>query len=164
LLNLSLTLVIHTRVQTIHETGNIKSKSKFNLICPTKCHCFALPLVQFISDEPNACPCALYQSMQNSSSVFYITIYYNLLIGHNLIFCAQLNYCSAQDIISGSVNRLVNKYRPTSKLVKDYQLQTASFVREIILIREKLPNRVSLSRLALDQLVHVISTSLIVTL
>jgi len=62
--------------------------------------------------------------------------------------------------MSGSVNRLVNNY--TSKLVKNYQLQTASFVLEIVLIREitlELPNRASLSRLELDQLVHVISTS-----
>jgi len=34
---------------------------------------------------------------------------------------------SAQDIIGGSVNN------NTSKLVKDYQLQIASFVREIVL-------------------------------
>jgi len=48
------------------------------------------------------------------------------------------------------------------KLVKNYQLQTASFVREIVLIKEGtliLPNCVSLSRLELDQLVHVVSTS-----
>jgi len=47
-------------------------------------------------------------------------------------------------------------------LFKDYQLQTASFVREIVLIREgtlELPNPVSLSRFELDQLVHVVSTS-----
>jgi len=67
---------------------------------------------------------------------------------------------SAQCIISGSVNHLVNNY--TSKLVTNYQLQTARFVREIVLIREGtlgLPNRASLSRLELDQLVHVVSTS-----
>jgi len=58
---------------------------------------------------------------------------HNSLLGHNLLFCAQLyNFC-AQDIISGSVKRLVNSY--TSKLVKDYQLQTASFLRKIVLIR-----------------------------
>jgi len=77
-----------------------------------------------------------------------------------LLFCARLYNCSAQYIISGLVNRLVNKY--TSNLVKNYQLQTASFVREIVLIREgilELPNRVSLSRFELDQLVHVVSTS-----
>jgi len=52
------------------------------------------------------------------------------------------------------------------KLVKDYQLQTESFVREIVLIREgtlELPNRVSSSRLELDQLVHVVSLSSFVT-
>jgi len=70
--------------------------------------------------------------------------------------------CSAQYIISGSGNCFVNNY--TSKLVKDYQLQmqTASFVRGIVLITEgtlELPNRVSLSCLELDQLVHVVSTS-----
>jgi len=61
---------------------------------------------------------------------------------------------------SGSVNRLVNYY--ASKLVKNYQLQTASFVGEIVLIRKgtlELPNRASLSYLELDQLVHVVSTS-----
>jgi len=59
-----------------------------------------------------------------------------------------------------SVNRLVNYC--TSKLFKDCQLQTASFVREIVLIWEgtlELPNPVSLSRFELDQLVHVVSTS-----
>jgi len=45
---------------------------------------------------------------------------HNSLLGHNLLFCAQLYNCSTQDIISSSVNRLVNKY--TSKLVEDYQL------------------------------------------
>jgi len=54
---------------------------------------------------------------------------HNWLLG--LLFCAQLYNCSAQDIISGSVIPLVNNY----KLVKDYQLQTASFVPEIVLIR-----------------------------
>jgi len=46
-----------------------------------------------------------------------------------------------------TIYRLVNNC--TSKLFKDYQLQTASFVREIVLIREgtlELPNPVSLSR------------------
>jgi len=47
-------------------------------------------------------------------------------------------------------------------LLKNYQLQAASFVSEIVLIRERtieLPNRVSLSRIESDQLVHVVSTS-----
>jgi len=56
------------------------------------------------------------------------------LLGHNLLFCARFYNCSAQCIIRCSVNRLVNNY--TSKLVIDYQLQTASFVREMVLIRE----------------------------
>jgi len=78
---------------------------------------------------------------------------HNSLRGHDLLFCAQLYNCCAQDIISGSVNCLVNNY--TSKLVKDYQLQTASFVHEKVSIREtaeELSNSVSLSRLELDQL------------
>jgi len=57
------------------------------------------------------------------------------------------------------VYRLVNNC--TSKLFKDYQLQTARFVREIVLIREstlELPNPLSLSRFKLDHLVHVVST------
>jgi len=48
-----------------------------------------------------------------------------------------------------------------SSLVENYQLQTASFVRELVLIREgtiELSNSVSLSRLKLDQLVHAVST------
>jgi len=80
---------------------------------------------------------------------------HNSLLGHNLLFYARLYNCSAQYIISGLVNRLVNNY--TSKLVKNYQLQTASFVYEIVLMREgtlELPNGVSLSRLEIDQLVH----------
>jgi len=59
---------------------------------------------------------------------------YNSFLGHNLLFCTKLCNCSARDIISGSVNRIVDNY--TSKLFKDYQLQTASFVSEIVLIRE----------------------------
>ena len=85
---------------------------------------------------------------------------HNSLLGHNLLFCAQLFNFSAQDIVSVSVNRLVNNY--SFKLVTDYQLQTASFVRELVLLREstlELSNRVNLSRLELDQLVHVVSTS-----
>jgi len=50
-----------------------------------------------------------------------------------------------------------NEY--ASKLVNDYQLQTASFVRNIVLMREdtlELSNRVRLSRLELDQLIIII--------
>jgi len=63
-------------------------------------------------------------------------------------------------VSTGGTADLVNNY--TSKLVENYQLQTASFAREIVLIREdtlELPNLVSLSSLELDQLVHVVSTS-----
>jgi len=48
------------------------------------------------------------------------------------------------------------------KLVRDNPLQIASFVRELVLIRgstSELSNRVSLSRLKLYQLVHVVSKS-----
>jgi hypothetical protein len=72
----------------------------------------------------------------------------------------QKNNCSAQHIIGGSVNRLVDNY--TFKSVKDYQLQTASFVRELVLLRDstlELSNSVNLSRSEFDQLVHVVSTS-----
>jgi len=61
-------------------------------------------------------------------------------------------------LLADRLNSLVNNY--TFNLVRDYQLQTASFVIEIVLIREgslELSNRVSLSRLELDQLVHVMS-------
>jgi len=37
--------------------------------------------------------------------------WHNSLLGHNLLFCAQLYDYSAQDIISSSVNRLVNNLR-----------------------------------------------------
>jgi len=73
----------------------------------------------------------------------YITVVLNTLLAVRLI-----------------VLLIINNY--TSKLVKNNQLQTASFVRELVLIIEgtlKLPNRASLSRLVLDQLVHVVSTS-----
>jgi len=104
----------------------------------------------------------------NGSSLVRAVTNYGIQYGRHNSYVAMTcyfvhtytTYCSAQYIISGSVNRLVNNY--SSKLVKDYQLQTASFVREIILIREgtlELSNRVSLSRLELDQLVHVVSTS-----
>jgi len=57
-----------------------------------------------------------------SSLVRAVTNYgrHNSLLGHNLLFCAQIYRpnCSAKDIISGSVNRRVNNY--TSKLVEDY--------------------------------------------
>jgi len=58
------------------------------------------------------------------------------------------DYCSAQYITIRLVNRPVDKY--VTKLVKHYQLHTASFVREIVLIREdtlELPYRGRLSRL-----------------
>ena len=70
----------------------------------------------------------------------------NLLLGQNLLFCAQLYISSAQNIISGSVNRLVDNH--TFKLVEDLQLRTASFVRELVLLRGstcELSNRVNLS-------------------
>jgi len=63
-------------------------------------------------------------------------------------------------LLSGRLIVLLIIIRP--KLVKNYQLQTASFVRETVLIREgslELPNCASLSRLELDQLAHVVSTS-----
>jgi len=56
--------------------------------------------------------------------------WHNSILGHNLLFCARLYNCSAQYIIRSSVNRLVNNY--TSKLVKNYQLQIASFVCKIV--------------------------------
>src|SRR5664279_4298157 len=138
---------------------------------PYYSHCYLLPLLSQclpLADEIcrrslnfiKVCIC------NSSSLVRAVTNYgiqygrYNSLLGHNLLFCAQLYDCSAQDIISGSVNRLVNNY--TFKLVNDCQLQTASFVRELVLLREstlELSNCVIFSRLELDQLVHVASTS-----
>jgi len=79
---------------------------------------------------------------------------YNIL--HNLLFYAQLYNSSAQDIISGSVNRLVNN--DTSNLVKYYQLQTASFVREIVLIREG-TNRIIKSCKFVSLIIRPVSSS-----
>ena len=138
---------------------------------PYNSHCYLLPLLSQclpLADEIcrrslnfiKVCIC------NSSSLVRAVTNYgiqygrYNSLLGHNLLLCAQLNDCIVQDIISGSVNRLVNNY--TFKLVNDCQLQTASFVRELVLLREstlELSNCVIFSRLELDQLVHVASTS-----
>jgi len=70
-------------------------------------------------------------------------LYYVLMLS-SLVLCL-CNLLTCKCIISGSVYRLVNDY--TSKLVKNYQLQTASFVRTIVLVREgtlELPNRASL--------------------
>jgi len=139
---------------------------------PFNSHCYLLPLLSQclpLLDEIwrrslNFIKACIYNS---SSLVRAVTNYgiqygrHNSLLGHKLLFCARFYYYSAQNIISGLVNRLVNNY--TSKLVTNYyQLQTASFVREIVLIGEgtlELPNRVSLSRLELDHLVYVVSTS-----
>ena len=77
-----------------------------------------------------------------------------------MLFCAQLYDCSVQDIISGSVNRIVNNY--TFNLVEDRQLQTASLVRKLLLIGENaldLSNNIIFSRLELDQLVEAVSTT-----
>jgi len=138
---------------------------------PFNSHCYLLPLLSqclTLQDEIRRCSLnfnkvCIYNGSSLVRAVTNCGILYgrhNSLLGHNLLFCARLYNCSAQYIISGSVSRLVNNC--TSKLVKNYQLQTASFIRKLVLIREgtlELPNRVSLSRLELDQLVHVVSTS-----
>jgi len=134
-------------------------------------HCYLLLLwIQRLPFLDEICRCFLHfitVSICNGSSLVHAITNYgiqygrnNSLLGHNLLFCAQLYNLIAQDIIRGSVNCLVNNY--TFKLVKVYQLHTASFVCQLILIREstlELSNRVSLSRLESDQLVHVIRTS-----
>ena len=84
---------------------------------------------------------------------------YNSILGHNALFCAQLFDCSVQDIVNGSVERIVQKY--VSQSVEDSQLQTASFVRELVFLREQsfeLSNSLSLSRSELDYIIQVIST------
>jgi len=50
-----------------------------------------------------------------------------------VIYCREMSQILSL-VVVGSVNRLVNNY--TYKLVTNYQLQTARFVREIVLIRE----------------------------
>jgi len=129
-------------------------------------HCYLLPLLsQCLPLLDEICRRSLCFKLKfievyicnGSSLVRAVTNYgiqygrHNSLLGYNLLFCAQLYNSSAQYIISGKVNRFVNYCM--YKLVKDYQLQTASFVLEIVLIREgtlELSNRVSLSRLELE--------------
>jgi len=132
---------------------------------PFNSHCYMVPLLSqclplldaICRRSLNCIKACIYNG---SSLVRAVTNYgiqygrHNSLLGHNLLFCARLYNCSAQCIISSSVNCFVNNY--SSKLVTNNQLQTARFVREIVLIREgtlELPNRASLSRLELDQLV-----------
>ena len=58
---------------------------------------------------------------------------YNSILGHNVLHCAKIYKSCARDIISGSVNSIVNNY--VHSLVEDCQLQAACFVHELILIR-----------------------------
>jgi len=88
---------------------------------PFNSHCYLLPLLSQclpLLDEIcrrslniiKVCIC------NGSSSVRAVTNYgiqygrHYSLLGHNLLFCAQLYNCSAEDIISGSINHLVDNY------------------------------------------------------
>ena len=137
---------------------------------PYKSHCYLLPLLSQclpLADEIcrrtlnfiKICIC------NDSSLVRAVTHYgiyygrYNSLLGHNLLFCAQKYNCSVQDIISGSVNSIVNNF--VFDLVEDYQLNTAFFVGELVSLREstlKLSNDVHFCREELDQLVEDVCT------
>jgi len=61
---------------------------------------------------------------------------FNYLLAVVFIFVLAAFWRNKVAYISSSINRLVNNY--TFKSVKDYQLHTASFVRELVLIREVL--------------------------
>jgi len=102
----------------------------------------------------------------NSSLVRAVTNYgihygrYNSILGHNVLYCAQVYNSCVQDIISGTVNSIVNNY--VFSLIEDCQLQTACFVHELVLIREnalELTNNVHLSREELDMFLHLVCTN-----
>jgi hypothetical protein len=88
---------------------------------PNNTHGFLLPLLSQclpLADEIRrrsvnfikVCMC------NESSLVRAITAYsiqygrYNMLLGHNALFCSQMYDCSVQDIICGNVNSIVNNF------------------------------------------------------
>jgi hypothetical protein len=137
---------------------------------PFNCHCYLLPLLsQCLPLADEICRRSLNfikVCIGNTSSlVRAVTNYgiqyarYNSLLGHNVLFCAKLYGCSVRDIINGSVNRIVNNFVFNS--VEDCQLQTASLVHELLLLREsalELSSNMILSRSELDWLVQVVCT------
>ena len=137
---------------------------------PYDSHCYLLPLLSQclpLADEIcrrslnfiKTCIC------NNSSLVRAVTNYgiqygrYNSVLGHNVLYCAKIYKSCVQDIISGSVNSIVNNY--VLSLVADCQLQMACFVHELILIRDsvlELTNDVHLSRDELDTCIQLLCT------
>ena len=59
----------------------------------------------------------------------------NSFLGHNILFCMERYKCSLHDILIGNVNLIVNQY--CNSLVDDDQLLTASFLSELIAIRDR---------------------------
>jgi len=136
---------------------------------PFKSHCYLLPLLsQCLPLADEICRRSLnfikvcYNN--DSSLVRAVTKYclhfgrHSSIIGHNLLFCLQLYECNSDDIINGRVNGIINNF--VFKSFEECQLQTACFVRELLLLRENslfLPDT-NLSRDELEQLIDVVST------
>jgi hypothetical protein len=136
---------------------------------PFKSHCYLLPLLsQCLPLADEICRRSLHFIKvcynNDSSLVRAVTKYclqfgrHSSIIGHNLLFCLQLYKCNIEDIINGRVNGIINNF--VFKSFEDCQLQTACFVRELLLLRENtllLPDT-NLSRDELEQLIDFVCT------
>jgi hypothetical protein len=60
---------------------------------------------------------------------------YNSLIGHNALFCSRRYNFSLQDVSDGNVNVRHCVYNYVNGLTQNRQIQTASFVRELLNLR-----------------------------
>jgi hypothetical protein len=79
----------------------------------------------------------------------------NSFLGHNILFCMERYNCSLHDIITGNGNHIVNQY--CKSLVDDDQLLTASFLSELIAIRDR---RLSFSNGFFFQVVNCLTSKL----
>jgi hypothetical protein len=59
----------------------------------------------------------------------------NSFLGHNILFCMERYKCSLHDVIIGNGNHVVKQY--CNSLLDDDQLLTASFLSELIAIRDR---------------------------
>ena len=87
---------------------------------------------------------------------------YSSPIGHNALFCAQRYNCSIQDISIGTLNakHTVDNYFNNS--IDDSQIQTASFVQELIMLLEntlELSSSVSFLREEYNLIINNVCTS-----
>jgi hypothetical protein len=69
------------------------------------------------------------------SSNLKVSIFYNSFLGHNTLLCMQRYKCSLHDTIIGNSNHVVKQYCNSS--MNDDQLLTASFLSELIAIRDR---------------------------